>query len=60
MHPFWTDYFAAGVALCQQPRDLIVPIGETLPDLPIIPAECFHGKCWTSGRGDFESRHVGL
>jgi hypothetical protein len=44
MHPLWIDYLAASLPLCRLATDLIVPIGETLPDVPIIPAERSHKK----------------
>jgi hypothetical protein len=46
MHLLWNDYLAARLRLGPPRRDLIVPIGETLRDLPIIPAERSNGKCW--------------
>lgn len=44
MHPLWTDYLAARLALSLGRDDLTVPIGETLRDVPIIPAERSHDK----------------
>jgi len=44
MHPLWSDYVAARQPLCPCPVELIVPIGETLPGVPIIPAQRSHGK----------------
>src|ERR1700722_12256923 len=44
MHRLWTDYLAGRPALCPRRPDLTVPIGETLPDVPIIPAERSHDK----------------
>ena len=44
MHRLWTDYLAARPALCPRQPDLRVPIGETLPDVPIIPPERSHDK----------------
>jgi len=50
MHRLWTDYLAGRPALCPRRPDLTVPIGETLPDVPIIPAQRSHGKPGTQAR----------
>jgi hypothetical protein len=50
MHRLWIDYVAAPPPLCPRPAELIVPIGETLPDVPIIPAQRSHGKPGTQAR----------
>ena len=47
MHWLWIDYLAAHLSLCRRSSDLMVPIGVTLPDVPIIPAERSHGKSST-------------
>ena len=44
MHLLWIDYVAAGPPLHPCLAELVVPIGETLPDVPIIPAQRSHGK----------------
>jgi hypothetical protein len=44
MHPLWNDYLVGRPPLWRPSPDLIVPIGETLPDVPIIPPERSHGK----------------
>jgi hypothetical protein len=50
MHPLWSNYVAARPPLGPCPVELIVPIGETLPGVPIIPAQRFHGKPGTRTR----------
>jgi len=44
MHRLWIDYLEAPRALCRRHSDLTVPIGETLPEVPIIPPERSHDK----------------
>ncbi len=50
MHRLWNDYLASRPPLSGPAADLIVPIGETLPDVSIIPAERSHGKSWSGAR----------
>jgi len=50
MHLLWSDYVAARPPLRACRAELIVPIGETLPGVPIIPAQHFHGKSGTQTR----------
>jgi hypothetical protein len=44
MHRLWKDYLVGRSPLWWRSSDLIVPIGETLPDVPIIPPERSHDK----------------
>jgi hypothetical protein len=53
MHRLWKDYLVGRSPLWWRSSDLIVPIGETLPDVSIIPAERSHGKSWSGARGIF-------
>jgi hypothetical protein len=50
MHRLWIDSVAASPLLYRRPAELLVPIGETLPDVPIIPAQRSHGKPGTQAR----------
>jgi hypothetical protein len=51
MHRLWNDSVVVGPPLRCPSGELIVPIGETLPDVPIIPPERSHGKSQAGNRG---------
>jgi hypothetical protein len=57
MHLLWNDYLADRAGVGPSVGELTVPIGGTLPRLPIIPAARSNGKCWKDLRGRFLFGH---